>query len=76
MDVLIVALCQCKAEVDVYPCVLVEHLKPGQTANYIGTQAHGFLHQFGCSRIAENALLGKGNYFDMHHTSPALAESQ
>ena len=76
MDVFVVALRQLEAPVDVRPRVLVEHLEPGQSADYIGTQVHGFLHQFSCSWVAENPLLGKGDHFDMSHIPPLFTQRQ
>src|SRR2546421_273352 len=39
------------------PRILVEHLKPGQPADDIGSQAHRFFHKFSRARIANNAFL-------------------
>src|SRR6266702_5827346 len=74
MDILVVTFGQVKAEVDMRPRILVEHLKPGQPADDIGSQAHRFFHKFSRARIANNAFLRERHHLDVNHIAPVLAQ--
>src|SRR2546425_12949682 len=73
VDVFIVLLGEIKAQVDMCPRILVEHLKPGQTSYDVGPHAHRLLHEINGTGVSNQFLLGKGDYLDMDHVAPAFS---
>src|SRR3989442_3718654 len=76
VDVLVVLLRKLEAQVDMCPCIFVEHFKPGQASYDISAHAHRLFHESNSTRIAHQPLLRKSDYLDMDHVAPAFTQRQ
>src|SRR6266436_5142932 len=76
VDVLVVLLRKLEAQVDMCPCIFVEHFKPGQASYDISAHAHRLFHKVAGTRVANQSLLGKGDYLNMDHVAPAFSQCQ
>src|SRR6266849_7056997 len=76
VNVFIVLLGEIKAQIDMFMRILVEHFKPGQTSYNAGTHAHRLLHEINGTGVANQSLLGKGDYLDVDYIVPAFSQCQ